>query len=631
MATRGKPMGIVAVVGALVLAIVLAAVLTAPAAPTAVAEPPTPRITIYNGDEIRPILPLSENWPVAEPVPYGTDVEGVYFDGYPQIVKEEVSQPMYGVVVEKDVMVEMRDGVHLAVDIYRPDAEGQFPAILSYAFWGKELQEITRWLPEQQYYDTPFWDGCIEAGAIDYYVERGYVRVIPEPRATGNSEGDTRGTWTDKYDTIEWIAEQEWCDGNVGMLGACIYAGEQLWTAQEETPEALKCIVPWENIAGTGDYFHGIFDCMMMSIGTARHSNDSLAPGSRLPATIPDFPEAWIEEALNDPDIKYNGRWYSIIRYPWTSPSVYSGLISSLHPTPGWPSRLGNVIIPTYMSTPWNENLYTHQTFEAWDAISTPLPNKKLFLWPSKAPGRPFVAYSDEALRWFDYWLKGIDTGILDEPPIKMFVMGENKWRFENEWPLERTVWTEFYLQPGGGLWTTQVDGNPPPESFTQPAPYLDPTVYCLTYTTAPLEEDLEITGPVTLYLHAAISIDDTNWMVDLVDVDPEGNRMLVTQGYLAAEQRALDEAKSLLYQPIHLKQDPVPVPPGEVIEYAITLYPTSNVFKEGHSMQLIIRNQDDLLSKLGIWGVYKLPFMQTVTHEIYWDSYLLLPVIPAE
>ena len=220
--------------------------------------------------------------------------------------------------------------------------------------------------------------------------------------------------------------------------------------------------------------------------------------------------------------------------------------------------------------------------------------------------------------------------GILDDPPIKMFVMGINKWRFEHEWPLARTKWTNFFLQPGGGLATKAPDATRP-DSFTQPAPYLDPTVYCLRYATEPFAADLEVTGPLALYLEAAIDIDDTNWMADLVDLDPEGNRQWISSGHLKAAHRALVVEKSRPYHPVHPVQDPVPVPPGEVIEYAIAMMPTSNVFKKGHRMELVIRNQDDLLSRLGIWGVYMCPFMRTVTHTIHLgESHLVLPVIPS-
>ncbi|MBP1707885.1 MAG: X-Pro dipeptidyl-peptidase domain protein, partial [Chloroflexi bacterium] len=469
----------------------------------------------------------------------------------------------------------------------------------------------------------PFWDGGQEAGAIDYFVERGYIRVIPEPRNFAKSEGTTRGDSKDTYDMIEWIARQPWCDGNVGMIGACGYSGEQLTMTHNDPPPSLKAIIPFENVVGTGDHFDGIFQCMMMSVFTAKHGNDSLEPDWHVapPPMMFSLPkeemEARIKEALEHPDIKYNGRYYSVLKYPLSIPRVFDELLASFHPRPltsymYFPMpQWGKIKTPVYFSTPWNEPLYTWATFETWEAIK--FPQKKLMLWPSKAPGRPFVAYSDEMLRYHDYWLKGIDNGIKEEPPIKVFVMGINKWRFEDEWPLKRTQWTKFYLQPGGGLSTGEVKGNPGPESFTQPAPYLDPAVYA------------------TLYLEAAIDTTETNWMADLVDVDEKGDKMLVCTGYLAAEQRALDEARSRPYLPVHPRQDPVPVPPGKIVEYAITFMASSNVFQKGHRMQLIIRNQDDLFSRLGLWGVYMMPHMQTTRHDIYFGkSHLLLPVIPA-
>lgn len=162
-----------------------------------------------------------------------------------------------------------------------------------------------------------------------------------------------------------------------------------------------------------------------------------------------------------------------------------------------------------------------------------------------------------------------------------------------------------------------------------QPAPYLDPKVYCLNYNTGPLDRDLEVTGPIALNLFASIDIDDTNWFADLVDVDPEGNRQLISSGGLKAKHRAVDEARSKPYYPIHPWAEPVPVPPGEILEYNMAMMPASCVFQKGHSMELIIRNQDDLMSRLAGWGVYHLPFMRTVTHEIYFGrSHLLLPVI---
>lgn len=117
------------------------------------------------------------------------------------------------------------------------------------------------------------------------------------------------------------------------------------------------------------------------------------------------------------------------------------------------------------------------------------------------------------------------------------------------------------------------------------------------------MPEDMEVTGPVAFHLEAAIDIDETNWMVDLVDVAPDGGQQMLSQGYLKAKFRALDRDKSLPHMPVHPPQEPVPVKPGEVVSYAIQMMPTANVFKRGHLLQIIIHNQDDILSRLGTWG----------------------------
>jgi hypothetical protein len=312
------------------------------------------------------------------------------------------------------------------------------------------------------------------------------------------------------------------------------------------------------------------------------------------------------------------------------APKFFDQLLESFHPRP-IPETAHEIKLPMYLGTPLVNKMYIWAAFNAFEDVSTPAQHKKMIVYPPGFPSRPYSSYHDEIIRWYDYWLKGIDNGILDEPPIKMFVMGINKWKFESEWPLARTNWTKYYLQPNGGLSTKKVIGKPKGEIFTQPAPYLDPTVYCLRYSTGPLRVDTELTGPIALYLEASIDTDDTNWMADIVDVDPEGNRQLISLGYLKAKFRALDKSKSTPFLPVHPRQEPVPVPPGKHIEYAISMMPTSVVFQKGHSIELIIRNQDDILSRLGTWGSYMLPFMQTVRHTIYFgNSHLLLPVIPA-
>ena len=627
------------------------------------------RVSIYRGDEVRPRLKDYKSF--GQPVPCGTDVKGVFFDGYPQITKQEGSKPEYSVNVEKDIMVPMRDGVRLATDIYRPDVDGKrFPAILSYFFWGKDAQEVTRWLPEQEYWDTPFWDGSLETGAIDYFVERGYVRVIPEPRNFGKSEGTSHPTTEDTYDVIEWIASQPWCDGNVGMIGACGYAGMQTDIAANNPPPSLKAIVPFEAIIGTQEHFHGIFDCMKMNILTARHGNDHLMPNRHGFAPLPIFSlppeelEAKVQEALNHPDIKYNARFYAIMKYPKVMPMVFEELLESFHPRPithHMEQRIpdySNIKTPIYISTPWNELLYTWQTFEIWEKIDSP--NRKLALWPSKAPGRPFVAYSDEILRFHDYWLKGIDTGIMEEPPVKIWVMGANGWCYADDWPLPETEWTKFYLHSWGRLRTepfthTGLDGYDEPDGFLQMPPTHTNTIQKLRYMTDPLPEDTLVIGPVALYLYASIDQDDTNWIVILKDVGPdvsvrtarEGECEVpnnlpekeLSRGWLKASHRALDSVRSKPWKPWHplTREANKPVVPGEINEYAIEILATANLFKKGHRICLDITSLDLPTGTAGATNVEYIPYhicsRKTTVHKIYhnekYPSHLLLPIVP--
>lgn len=151
---------------------------------------------------------------------------------------ELISQPQHSVKIEKDVRVKMRDGIHLTLDIYRPDAAGKFPALLASSPYGKELMEMVRWMPTSARTD-PLWDGCIEAGDIDYIVSRGYAHVIVDCRGTGASEGVFgfhAADAPDLYDLVEWIAAQPWCNGNVGTIGVSWFGATQMNAAIAAPP-----------------------------------------------------------------------------------------------------------------------------------------------------------------------------------------------------------------------------------------------------------------------------------------------------------------------------------------------------------------------------------------------------------
>lgn len=164
---------------------------------------------------------------------------------------------------------------------------------------------------------------------------------------------------------------------------------------------------------------------------------------------------------------------------------------------------------------------------------------------------------------------------------------------------------------------------------LSQQAPYLDPTVYCLRYSTGVLDHDVEVVGEISLNIFASIDCDDTTWYADILDVNENGESFVVSTGALRAKFRALDEEKSTPPHPVHPWAEPVPIEHGKVYEYNIHMLPAACVFQKGHRLELVIRNQDDLTSRMAMNGVYRMPFMQSVEHKIHFgQSHLLLPLI---
>lgn len=273
-----------------------------------------------------------------------------------------------------------------------------------------------------------------------------------------------------------------------------------------------------------------------------------------------------------------------------------------------------------------------------------------------------YVDLKIEDLRWFDYWLKGIDTGIMSEPPIKLFVMGENAWRFEQEWPLARTQFTRYYLHSGGDANTLYGDGtlspdapaNEPPDRYAydpnNPVPTLGGNnstwtllkfaadqVFpgpldqrplerrddVLCYTSDLLERDLEVTGPLEMVLYAETSARDTDFTAKLIDVYPDGKAIHLAEGIIRARHRQSLERIEF-------------VEPDSVAEYHIELAPTSNLFKVGHRLRVEISSSNfprfdrnlNTTDEVG-YGTQMLVARQTILHTSAYPSHILLPVIP--
>lgn len=553
-----------------------------------------------------------------------------------------LSQPKYRMKVEKDVRIPTRDGVQLAVDIYHPDTDGRFPALLSMSCYGKDIQK----LPVPDYPTDPLLgNGGIESGDSDYFVKRGYVHIIADSRGTGLSGGAyrvlTAKEQEDGYDLVEWIANQPWCNGNVGMLGISYFAMTQYLVAAQKPPH-LKAIFPCD--AATDHYRHIDYHGGILNIAFAfqwwEHVLAHTVASSDLPA---DELKRRVEDLKKTEDVRSFPTAFIALMFPEKNPRLFDLLV---HPYDGpfhWErsayTKFERIDIPCHLMSRWTAyNVHLPGAFSAYGFIRTPPKNKKLLITiPESGVGfnRPWHEDHDTILRWYDHWLKGTDTGMMDEPPIRLLVQGTNEWRDENEWPLARTRWTKFYLREKGSL------SEKPPVSSEKPDRYANnpgvkpgQPIPGVEYLTSPFRENTEVTGPIALYFYASLSSEDSDWMVALSDIDLDGSERVVSRGWLKASHREMDESKSKPYQPFHPHTRSIAIDPGKIFEYAIDIRETSYVFKAGHRIRLKIKSQDAPWEGKGYDYAIHRHFtrsretVHTIHHTSEYPSYLLLPII---
>jgi hypothetical protein len=571
-------------------------------------------------------------------------------------------------IQERDLRIRMRDGIHLAVDVYRPDGPGPFPVLYAAALHNKDMQgpDMADVLPAQPA-NAPLWFGPIEAGDTRRFVANGYVHVIAQPRGSAKSEGHYGTEDNDHYDLIDWISHQPWCDGNVGMVGISGYAGEQ-WRAAAQGHPALKAIFPYDACSAYGgmfgfrDFYPGgvlhTFPYLLDVFSTVHEHRD-------VPGDLPPEQEKLFAAAMANPDYKMYANLYNILTQKGQRTFImYHSMVAPWEPD-GTVERsektFEKIKIPFYTGSGAYAYTYKLHWLGAQHYFqNVKAPRKLLFTGPAHLE-RPFHDYHDEIIRWYDHWLKGIDTGIMNEPPVRYWLMGANEWRTGADWPLPQTQWRKLYL----GNWE-RLTANPPrpanetgaaerePDVFTQMPLKKTMKVERLRYMTEPFAEDLTVAGPISLTLYAAIDKADTNWIVTLKDVGPDvsvvtarqGERTVpadlpereLTRGWLKASYRALDEARSKPGEPFHkLTRDAIaPVEPGKIVEYQIQIIATANQFKAGHRLSLEIAAMDAPTGTGAMTDVEYIPYhvcrSETVTHSIYHDaerpSHLLIPVI---
>jgi len=551
--------------------------------------------------------------------------------------------PVQGVAVDRDVMVTMRDGVRLAVDVYRPEegAGERYPALLAASPYQKDLAG----LPAVPMYPMR------ETGPIEWYVKRGYVYVLADLRGTGKSEGVwevlSETEQRDLYELVEWVAAERWCTGRVGMIGQSYYGMVQ-WLAAIQKPPHLTCIVPYD--ASVDEYREAAFHGGIPSSGfitlwsfLVRGLHAYGARGvEKLRQLGPGVEHAVLEHQTDDAH--------------WRERSAY------------W--RLDEIDIPVFSIGNWGKNArHLRGNILGFEKVTGP---KRLVVEEGARPHSLNVAkalmdfespeFHERLLApWYDHWLKGEDTGVMDEPPVELFVSGvDEHWSFQT-WPPPGVEYRPYYLTagPSGGV-TSLNDGglsldrpsNPASSttySYPQAEWHLGTTMInsqgqpntvarILTFTSAPLEADLAVIGSVTLVLHASSDQVDTDFIVRLCDQLPQPKPLaddvappahIISRGWLRASHRALDAGESSQVRPFHPHDDPEPLEPGQVYRFDIEIWPMGHVFRRGHRLRLELANGDSPVTD-GIFTHFygAKAGADTVYHEAEYPSHLVLPVL---
>ena len=581
----------------------------------------------------------------------------------------QASEPIYKVTVEKNLPMQTRDGITLYADVYRPDAPGKFPALLI---------------------RTPY-DKSREPGPYterQYFGSRGYVVIVQDTRGRFSSGGDFYPfihEGYDGYDAIEWAHELPSCNGIVGTV-AQSYPGLVQYFAASQRPPHLRAMCP---VSGPVTYFEnwiyrrGVFELGWMLAYFVWMARGTLAKGdyqqesNQLESYVDDpksplFPPLKHEEYLHLPLADWSERLKVGAPY-------FGDFLRNWKYGPYWQQtdlrgRFHEFDVPTLHVGSWYD-IFQYDTLTMYTGLREHSASQKsrraqrlmmgpwAHLLPYSVPtsgGTGEIDFGPEArielhdfqLPWFDHFMKGIDNHVLDEPPVRIFVMGNNRWRDEYEWPLKRTRYTDLYLHSRGHSNSLRGDGV---LSFSAPADEAsDSFVYdprtpvpsrggntagipcgvfdqseieqredVLVYTSEVLSDDLEVTGPVKLWLYAASSAPDTDFTAKLCDLRPDSYSQNIVDGVIRARFR-----ESL--------STPTPITPDRVYEYAIDLWLTSHVFKAGHRLRLEVSSSNfpryDRNPNTGHgFGIDTelQTARQTIFHNNLYPSRLILPVIP--
>lgn len=557
--------------------------------------------------------------------------------------------------IRKDLSIPMRDGITLAADAYEADVDKPRPALVALSPYGKELQALALTTPPQRR-PSPLWDGCIEAGDIARIVSEDYVHVIGDLRGSGDSEGEHIGNYNaggvslgeDAYDFIEWVAAQPWCDGNVGMVGISYFGSMQVLAAAERPPHLKAIFVSGGHYDFYETTYHGGIMWFMPRAAREGRGGDSgwaFTDGVKsrmIEEFSPEELRAKVEERLQDPDIQAWPNLVHTLNYPKNHEAWFDIVMNQFDGE--WyeernPNELAhNIDIPVWLQLDQGRGWTLDSTIEVFDKVKGP---KKLTIgaYPPMQ-SRPFIEEHDKMFAWYDYWLKGIDNGIMDEPAVDVFVEGSREVITADQWPPKEVEHKDLFLRPRHKLSTepeTMGTEYAAPDGFYQAPLTVTDDVQILSWSTPVFTEATEMIGTGAAHIFAEIDQPDTNFILRLWDYAPNGKRQLITTGYLKASHRELDEERTTHGNPYHPHTRAVPVEPGKIEEYVIRLYPFAASFQPGHKLTVELSNAEPLVddhNSLLPPDAFHLPVGRPVAHKIYRDaqhpSRLVLPFTKA-
>jgi putative CocE/NonD family hydrolase len=548
-----------------------------------------------------------------------------------------------------DVRMPMRDGVELSADMWMPAAEGRYPTILIRTPY---IKTTTR-------HQFPAYGR--------YFAEHGYIFLVQDVRGRGDSEGEFDFYFNDAedgYDTIEWIAEQPWSDGRVGMMGASYWAAVQ-WLAAREKPPHLSCIVPtapsgryFDEVPYTGGGFMLAWALSWINDTSGRIAQGANASDIDWETLLEQRPLITLDEAL--------GRTMPLYREFLEHPTLddYWKRISF------GPDDFRELDLPALTVTGWFDGDQAG-ALHYWRGMAKHSPAREsqfllvgpwthsqtylggaLELNDMKFTGSSVVDTKALHLAFFDVYLKG-STSDFDFPPARIYVTGSNEWRDLTEYPPAEVESRRLYLHSGGranslagdGVLSWEAPGDEPSDSYAYDPGNPVPSAIgdedlaidhrpiqrrddVLVFTTEELADDLEIIGKVFVYLYAASDALDTDFMANILDVHPGGRAVK-----LGSKAAGVIRAR---YRNGYEKTEPLT--PGEVNEYSIELFDIGHTFLAGHRVRIEItsscypfinpnQNTGNPIATDIEWKIAN----QTIYHDAERPSHVLLPVMPAE